>query len=328
MFAYGEQASVATIHINEETSVTGITIGTPHKGDGTTALSTYLTGATGWTAADTTQWKGFAHVCLRIDCKQAQLPSSLVVSAKLGGRKCTPLAGGAKAATANPAVIAADIRTSAEWNGLATSRLNTASYQLVEAWSDEVMADTNPRYEVGGVITERNPGSAAAQVLKVAQAYEYAGADGLIHLWADMAPLAISGTWTATASTALTGSGGAASTELSPGDWAFIGTELRQVFTVINNDSVQIYGDPVTVSAVKVRPFEPVVISKADWLEPPSLAEDSNLRAADIYKVAFEDSENLGQHSVTVSYGSDTDKVSNDRMLCTEACYVARSATT
>ncbi len=314
VFAFGEQDSIAfaTTYMNGEviTLVTGVTNEAVHVGDGSTALSAILTSMPDWTGDDTAKWKNYAHAALRIDCRTSQLPGSFVFTSKLGGRKCTPIGGGAAAVSSNPAVVAYDIMTSSDWAGVATARINETSWGLFEDWCDEVMGDATKRYEWNGVLTERDPDRALAIVLGMGLATSYVGVDGKLAIWAEMAPPAITGEWSASASETITedGTSGNAVAELDVDDYVYVGTNLRRVSSITDDDTV-VLDSAVTVSGVRVRPISNVYIKKHDWVQPPAASESNLLQTPDKYRVRFEDEDYAGSHMVTVQYGAGTDKI-------------------
>lgn len=334
IFAFGEQNSIATAttYLNGEaiTSAIGVTAEAVHDGDGSTALSAVLTGMTEWVAADTTKWKSYAHCVLTIDCQTSQLPGSFVFTSKLGGRKCVPIAGGAAAVTENLAVVGWDIMTSSDWAGNATSKLNTTSWQLFESWCGETMGDATKRYEFNGSISERDPDRALALVLGHGLAYSYVGVDGKLALWAEMAPAAITGDWSATASATITedAAGGAAVADLDVDDYVYVGTNLRRVSSITDDDTV-VLDSVVTVSGVAVRPISNIYLKKRHWVQPPAASESNLLQTPDKYRVRFVDEDNAGSHMVTATYGAGTDKIIETTLAsCASASVATRHAET
>jgi hypothetical protein len=334
IFAFGEQNSIATgtTKINGEviTSATGISNESVHVGDGTTAISAILTGMTAWTADDTTKWKNYAHAVMRIDCKRAKLPGSFTFTSKLGGRKVTPIGGGAAAVSENLAVIGYDVMTSSDWAGVATTKINETSWGLFEDWCNEVMADASKRYEFNGAIHERNPDKALAEVLGHGLGKPYIDTDGKLAIWGEMAPAHITGDWSASASATITedASGGAATTELAVDDYVYVDTNLRRVSSITDDDTV-VLDSAVTVSGVRVRPISNVYVKKHQWVFPPAASESSLLQTPDKYRVRFEDEDNLGSHEVTSTYGAGTDKIIEAYLPgCASAGVAARHAET
>ena len=333
VFAFGEQDSIATgtTYINGEviTSATGVSQESVHVGDGSTGISALLTGMDEWVAGDTTKWKGYAHAVLRIDCRTSQLPGSFVFTSKLGGRKVAPIGGGAAAQSENLAVIGYDIMTSSDWAGVAAAKINETSWGLFEDWCGETTGDTK-RCEWNGILTERDPDRALAIVLGLGLGYSYPGNDGKLALWAEMAPPAITGDWSAEASATITEdeSGGEATSEVEADDWVYVGTNLRQVDSVTDDDTI-VLKSVVTVSAVKVRPISNVYIEKRDWVQPPAATEANLLQTPDKYRVRFTDEDNAGAHEVTVQYGAGTAKIIEATLPgCSSASVATRHAET
>ena len=315
VFAPGEQGSIATAttYMNGEaiTSVTGVTNEAVHVGDGSAALSAILTGMNEWNGAnDTALWKSHAHAVIRINCRTSQLPGSFVFTSKLGGRKVAPIGGGGAAVSLNPATIGYDIMTSSDWAGVAAARINETSWGLFKTWCGEAMGDGTDRYEWNGVLTERDPDRALAIVLGQGLGQTYIGADGKLAIWAEMAPPAITGEWSASASDTITedSTAGNAVAELDVGDYVYAGTNLRRVVTITDDDTV-VLDSAVTVSGVRVRPISNVYIKKRDWVQPPAATESNLLQTPDKYRVRFVDEDNAGSHEVTVQYGGGTDKI-------------------
>ena len=338
VFAVGEQDSISTstTYINGEviTSAGGVASEGVHVGDGSTALSSVLTGMDGWVAADTTLWKQYAHAVMVIDCKGgARAPGNLRVETDLGGMLIDASwrdGGSASTASVNPVEIAYYLNTSALYRGVSSARIHTASWAEVADWCDEVMGDASARYEINGVVDNRDPAAGVAEVLGMALAYEFIGDDGLIHLWAEKAPPPVTGEWSATASATITedSTAGEATTELSAGDYVFVGTNLRLVSSVTDDDTV-VLDSAVTVSGVRVRPLSQIYIQKYEWAHPLHAFEASKLSTPDKYRVRFTDGENRGSHELLSSYGAGTDKIIEAQLPgCTSATVAARISET
>jgi hypothetical protein len=320
VFAYGEQSSVGAITINEETSMSGVNKGTPHPGDGTTSLHSYLNGHPDWDSDDTDHWQKYAHCSVQISTHLATLGSRLVVRSSLGGKLVTPIGGGTATATTNPAVIAYDILTSPEFGNMSTSDLDDASFQAVEAFCDEDTGDGIARYTFVGSIYERDPFKACQAVLKNCNGYLYTGPDGKIHLWSEMMPPLITGTWSVSAvsppvdfTIAEDSTAGAATTELEVGQLILFNDNFNYVKNIVDDDTVQLtsINEDLTGTSLPVRAATDVKIEKEDWITPPAASEQSVLKAPDKIQVTFQDANLDGDHSATVSYGSGTAKVSN-----------------
>jgi len=334
VFAHGEQASVGTIYVNGE-ATTGLTWAdaSSHVGDGSTTLSTYLTsGISGWTGDDTTLWKGYAHAAIRIFVREANLPGSFVITAALGGREVVPIGGGTAAASANPVRAAYDTFVDSEWRGLATARLHTASWESVEDWCDDVMSDSSKRYALAAIIDDRNPREAAARLLKHCHAETFIGADGLVHLWAEMPPDTITGEWSGTGGGGVTvltedSTAGAATTELEVGSVVIIDSTVCTV-TVITDDDTFTVDTELTASADAVRVGTAVHIQKYDWVQPPQASETPLRTVPDKYLVRFPNADGQGAHQITATYGAGTDKISEDSLQCKAAGDATRIAET
>ena len=214
VFGYGEQDSItlATTYLNGEAinAATFITAEAVHVGDGAAALSTVLTNMTAWDAGafdDTALWKDYAHAAMTLNCRTGRVPQGMTFEATLGGRLVDASwrsGGAADTASSNPVEIAYDIMTSSDWAGLAAAKIDVDSWEAVADWCDDTMGDATARYEYNGIITERDPDKALAEVLSHCLAHTYVGDDGKLHLWAEMAPPSITGEWSATASATIT----------------------------------------------------------------------------------------------------------------------------
>jgi hypothetical protein len=331
VLGYGEQDSVTSAACNLDTSPTGVTFGTAHTGDGSSGLSSYLTGATGWVAADTTHWQAYAHVAVRISCNSSQLPPTPAFSAICAGKLVTPIGGGTATATTNPAVIAYDILTAAEFGNMATADLDDDSFLAVADFCDDVMADSETRYAFTGPILERNPIRAANYVLKHCNGYLYAGQDGTIHCWAEKLPPLITGTWTYAAGTLTEdGSVGAATTELEVGQLIVHDGEVGEVTAITNDDTFDATfhtGTPDTAS-LPVRAGGTKHIEKDHWAGQPRITQQSANQIPDVVKARFPDTLEQGSHEITITYGSNTDKVSNLNYNVPEAAHALRAAKT
>lgn len=332
VFAFGEQGAISNLQVNGQTTgnVAGLTSSATHVGDGSTTLSTILTGSANWDSSKNSWWQSLAHAALQFDVRLAQT-LTFQVTADLTGRKVQPIGGGTAAVSSNPARIAQDTIISDEWRGLATSKIHTASWSAFESWCDEVMGDASKRYALNGEITERDPEKALRSILRHAHAYAYIDDDGKFRVWADMRPPAITGEWSATASTSVTedSSAGAATTELAVGDVIYLGDgTTRRVVTAIPDDDTITVASAVTVSGVSVRRTAGY-ITAADWASYPSAAESDAFGMPDTVRVRFPSEDALGMYELEATYGTGTDKIAEVTLgLCTDAGTAKRHALT
>jgi hypothetical protein len=188
------------------------------------------------------------------------------------------------------------------------------------------MSDSSKRYAFNGAIAERDPWTAMEIVLAHGLAYPYITTEGKLAVWADMAPAAVTGEWSASASATITedSTAGAATTELTAGDYVYVGTNLRRVSSITDDDTV-VLDSAVTVSGVSVRPISNVYIKKHDWVQPPAASEMNLLQTPDEYRLRFTDEDNAGSHEVLVQYGSGTTKISENNLVgCTKATHATR----
>jgi len=340
IFGYGEQDSITlgATYLNGEAinSPAFITNEAIHVGDGSAGLSSVLTNMDAWDAGafdDTALWKYYAHAAMILNCRTGRVPQGFVVEADLGGMLIDTRwrTGGADdTASTNLAEIGYHIATDANWKGLAAGRIHTASWEVFANWCDDTMSDTSARYEFNGILAERDPDKAMAMVLGHGLAKTFIGDDGKLHVWAEMAPPQITGEWSASASTTITedSTAGEAESELEADDWVYVDTNLRQVDSVTDDDTVELK-TAVTVSGKLVRPISNVYIKKHDWQQPPAAAEASILATPDEYRVRFADGANLGSHEVLSTFDGGGERIIEASLEgCTSAAVAARIAET
>lgn len=337
VFSFGEQASVTDIRINDEAidDLPWVTDYLEAVGNGTTDLSGILTVITGWTAADTALWKTLCHLAVKIDYYQAQMPSALKVTAVVGGKKIDTTwrtGGSASVASTNPVEIGYHVMTDpAIWRGVDTAKIHTASWESVADWCDEVMADSTDRWSFNGIIQHRDPDAALSEVLAHCFATPFVDYDGKVRLWSEMPPSPITGTWSCDGTTVTEdGSVGEATTELSAGDVVYVGSSLRTVASVTDDDTFEITAT-ATETAQKVRPISGVAVSKLNWIGALEGGEDNANETPQKIVVRWTDPDEWGNREEISTYGSpDPDYYRQTEVTytgCTNASMAARLGT-
>lgn len=304
ILAIGEQDGISDVLLAGDTVPSEITVLT-HNGDGT-ALGAGNTGAIlkpsimyssgyTWGAADDALWKNLAHIAVQIPTT-IDVPS-LDFSAIVGGQVFDDWAGTGGTWT-NPAKVAWYIYQASQWIGDLTSRLDDGAggtWRRLGDWCSEVMGDTTARYEFVGVLQWRTAQTAISEVLGHCFAVQFMADDGTVKVAAELPPEAISGTWSASASATLTGSGGDAANELEAGDRVYLDGYFAtygvvSVVSIGGPDSITL-DQAVTVAAgTKVRPlpYGGIKIRDTDWLRRPIIAARDTAELADYYRVKFE----------------------------------------
>ena len=336
VFAYGEQDSITDLRINGESATwlaaqdnPWVTWVNTHVGDGSTALSIVLTDMDGWTSDDTTLWKGLCHAAFIVNTHSGTCPGSFRIEADLGGQIITDFRDSGTDAYSNPVLVAYDIMTAARWRGLATTRVHENSWEDVADWCDETVGGET-RFKFNGTIYERDPDAAMAMVLNHCLARPYVDSDGKIRLWCEMPAIAITGTWSATASTTVTedASSGSATTELASGDYVYVGNNLRTVTSVTDDDTF-VVDSAVTAASVKVRPIANIHIEKHHWVTIPDAQESNLLETPDKIRIRYSSGEVQGSFEVLSTYGSGTEKIVEEYLAgCTHEGEAKRIAET
>jgi hypothetical protein len=333
IFSFGEQADITNVQINDEAiaDLPWVTLWEHHHGGGAD-LGTILPGITGWTAADTALWKTLCHVAVKIDYYNAQMPSALKVSATLTGKKIDTTwrtGGSASEASTNPVEIAYHALTdSAIWRGVDTAKVHVASWEDVANWCDEDPGDATARWSFNGIIQYRDPDAAMAEVLSHCFATPFVDVDGKIRLWAEMPPPPITGDWSCSRTTvAEDASAGAATTDLTAGDIVYVGSSLRTVASVTNDDTFVITAT-ATETAAKVRKISGVQVYKYNWMGALEGGEDNKNQSPEKMIVRWTDPDEWGNRESVSTYGSpDADHYRQSEITysgCTNASMAAR----
>ena len=268
IFAFGEQDSITDCKINGE-AIGGLpwvsSIFYRYGTGSETMPSLYSTMGTD------ANFEKFAYVCFKVDSYLADVPGTLNVTATLGGQKCYDWRTATTIQTANLGVIAYDIQTNANWKGIAASRIDTDQWEPFADWCDEAMSDSTARYEFNGLIYQRDPEAATTEVLSHGFAKTYFGADNKLKIWSEADPPAITGAWSATASATITEdtTTGAATTDVKAGSILYVGTNVRTVVSVTDDDTI-VLDAAVTVSGVTVRKTSGIYIRRENWVTFPA----------------------------------------------------------
>jgi hypothetical protein len=169
-------------------------------------------------------------------------------------------------------VLAYDVQTKDYWKGLAPARLDTDQWEPFADWCDDAMGDDSARFAFNGVIYQRDPEAAMTEILGHGFANTYFGADGKLKIWSEMEPEALTDVWSVDGTTVTAdASGGNATSKITPGGVGgivYIGTAVRTVLTIPNDDTFTI-DSSLTESAKKVRPTSGVYIRKENWVQTP-----------------------------------------------------------
>jgi len=307
LFCHGEQQSLGSVEINGKTAsewmaeasaenptdpwfsnyetFLGTDAGIPDPGAARTLLNS---------AGYFSTLRGVAGCIMRISLYSTSLPGSINITAVPTGKKITPLAGGAKTMSTNPIVIVKDILTDAEqWRGLSTGRFLLADWQwLEEMCDDDVMGDAVKRFSFNGALSMRNSVDALREVLAHCSC-------AIMHINGKFLPVPewrpkpVSGSWAATASATLTGTGGAATTELVAGDRVYVDGDdgtLRTILSIGGNDSVTLT-QTVTITANaygnSVRPITSCDIEVEEWITDPEGADVPVGESPDVVNVTY-----------------------------------------
>lgn len=289
-FSHGKQDSITQVEINGQTT-SEIQALPDAGGDWLLNVYTFLGDDDGINATDYGpartmlnalgiyhSYPGIAGVILHVALGSTNLPGSFQVTATLTGRLCVPLAGGAKAVTTNPFVILKDIQTEPEaWRGLSSDVVSATDWGWLEDEADEeVFVDGVKRWEYNGIVGMRNPDEAAADVL-AHTCTSMGHLNRRCYPIADWKPRPITGTWEASASDTILGTGGNALAELSAGDRIYVDgcdyTDGYLTVLSVDDDDTIVVSQTVTIAAVnagnRVRPITGVSVTAEEWVKHP-----------------------------------------------------------
>ena len=289
VFCFGEQAGIGSIKVNSESigsATPWIISNDSFLGTGSGSRPTYMA----WMATD--YWNYLMNFCcltIRVNLIQAQTPGGFQVTAVPTGRKFASFQSPYTVSNyTNPAEVAYDILTSAEWKGL-SSPADTGTggtWEKLFGWWDDDMGDATKRFSFNGVLDTRDPDAALDTVLGSGFAQKYFSSDGVVKLWGEMKPPAISGTWTASGSSTLSGSGGDASNELESNEIIYAGDTPCIVINTSGADTIYV-DRAITITAELVRKTSSVWIKKDDWVKMPSGQEAETGSIPDTVRVRY-----------------------------------------
>lgn len=244
--------------------------------------------------SDFATYPNLAGVAMKVYLGHENFPGSFNVFAKVHGKNITPLAGGAKTTTSTPAVILNDIITDTEqWRGLSAGFFTNGDWSWLKDEAEQaVFADGVKRWEFNGLIESRDSNEALSEVLAHMSS-------SLMHVnnkfvpVPDWKPKPIRGTWVAVASDTLTGTDGAAQTQIEAGERVYIDGDdgtLRTVVTVGGNNSITI-DSVITLTATnygnKVRPISTCHVEVEEWIKTPEGADTPLASQPDIVKTNY-----------------------------------------
>lgn len=303
-FTHGEIDSFNTIYVNDKDistlSATDAWFGGYHtfKGEAAGITVALNPGARNYLdlVLDYATYPNCAGVIMKVNLGHEDFPGSFNVEAKIVGKELLNIGGGGPAAvSSNPFRIINDILTDTEqWRGLSSGFVTTADWSWLVTEANEIpfTAEAVKRWEFNGVVGSRDSNEAIRDVLLHASC-------SLMHInnkflpVPDWKPKPISGTWAATASATLTGTGGAATTELATGERVFIDGDdgtLRTVLSISGNDSITLT-EIVTITALdygnKVRPISSVHVEEEEWVNNPEGVDTPLAAIPDVVKVNY-----------------------------------------
>ena len=311
VFCYGPQNSLTDIEINGEaiSGLAWVTLDNTFLGGGSESRpAAYMT----W--YDETDWDymiaNFAVLTVNVALRNANTPGGFQVTAVPTGRKFASFVSPYTVSNhTNLAEVAYDIYTADLWKGL-TSPADTGAggtWERFEDWCDEVMGDSSKRYSFNGKISNRDPDGAIDAVLGAGFASKYFSSDGVVKIWSEAPPEAITGTWTAAASATLTGSGGDASNELEADDIVYAGSTPCIVVSTTGTDTI-VVDRVVTITAEKVRLTSGVYLKKTDWASMPVGEEAETGAIPDLVRVRYTLPDIWGSAMYPETIGGSDDK--------------------
>ena len=291
VFCYGPQNALTDIEINGEaiSGLAWVTYDNTYLGGGSESRLGYMT----W--YDETKWDymiaNFTVLTVEIALRNANTPGGFQVTAVPTGRK---FASFISPYTVNPytnlAEIAYDIYTADIWKGL-TSPADTATggtWDQFRLWCNETMGDATRRYTFNGKISTRDPDKAIDAVLGAGFASKYFSSDGVVKIWSEAPPEAITGTWTCASGYVVTedGSVGEATTELEEGDIVYVGN-VPAVITVVTDDDTFTVDRTIARTSQDVRLTSGIYLKKDDWASMPVGEEAETGAIPDLVRVRY-----------------------------------------
>lgn len=302
VFARGEVNAISNLELNDEDfdDFPGIGVSGYHKNYGGAAQSvpSQLSGKVfNSAAAWVEKYPGLAWVAVRIqwrwDGQLRGIPGNINISATIQGRKCydfRPASGtyGTWIYTSNPILIAYDIETSTTipWKGRSAAHIPVS--QWVE-WADhcDEVVNSKARYAFNGVVDTRDAKAALAEVLGHCHAKPvYCG--GKLYIVGDKLPVPITGDWTSSGTAVSEDtSSGEATTELAAGDYVLIGSAVREVVSVTDDDNFVIDSSLSAGPGAKVRVISNVHLDSSTWVTPPRGRDIDRTSIPDIVRVQY-----------------------------------------
>ncbi|MDB2620187.1 hypothetical protein N9X87_00110 [bacterium] len=316
-FCHGVQGGIADATFSGESSPSYLSSIEYHAGDGST-LSTHLTTDPDWTAAQTTLWKRLAHIVIKIDKSDEGFTTWPLIEAVCDGARFASFGSHtAPSEYTNCIDVAYNIHKDAiVWKGDVTDQLDTdagGSWQDWQAWCADLV-DGKERFGFTGLIYDQEAEAALARVLSICLAELVRDENSKVRVWGEKPPPRITGTWEATATNTITGSGGDAVNDLDEDDYGYWDGYydtygIRQVVSVAGADEWEVDGDPVTIAA-GTRFFRlhhgGVYITKKDWVKLPTKADVSFAEVPDAVAVKWTRADKVGQHKQTSVFDAST----------------------
>jgi hypothetical protein len=292
VFCYGEQNSLTDIEINGEAigGLAWVTYDDTFMGTGSGSWPAYISP---WYDSD--DWDflmdNFAILTVSVALRNANTPGGFQVTAVPTGRVFASFVSPyTESNYTNLAEVAYDIYTADLWKGL-TSPADTGAggtWERFKDWCDESMGDATERYSFNGKISTRDPDAAIDSVLGAGFASKYFSSDGVVKIWSEAPPEAITGTWTCASGYVVTEDGtvGEATTELEVGDIVYVGN-VPAIVTVVTDDDTFTVDRTIARTSKKVRLTSGVYLKKTDWAAMPVGEEAETGAIPDIVRVRY-----------------------------------------
>jgi hypothetical protein len=309
VFCRGELAEITEIEMNGDLigSKTSWNTGANFRHNGGRMKIHYTLGTTSQTAPSWWPHGDEAtpgRVCLFIWMNLADLetvPTSITVRIKTTGQKFYDFRDDTWKVSANPALITYHLETShvGKWNS--ADAIDIPSWTECADWWDEAMADGSKRFEYRGLISDRDTDRAQQEVLRhgFGRMVPYGGK---VFLVADKPAPALGGTWTATDSTTLVGTGGNATSKLIAGSGLLLPDGSVAVVATTPTDDNQVeVAEPVTIAGAVLLIVSSTHLTMADSMASvPRCTRRDSAAIADIYRVKFRNAETEQEQSHSV----------------------------
>jgi len=280
----------------------------------------------------TTTLPGYCYVAASFNrASQHPMPGDLTITAVVPGKVITDPRDSSTGAFTNAMLVAHDIMTDRlrypGFNNIGRSvvgRWGSSDYEWIMNRCDEVMSDSSARFQFNGLIETRDIRAALREVLGHCFCRWYVEGSQ-IRIFPDLLPEAVTGTWSAVASSTLSSSRLLANPAVGVGDGLLFedGTAARIVGLYYSTQIKELHLDrEVTITGEVIRAISGAHIhqdeSERGWIKGPDMMDEDPASTPDVVVVNYREEEGFGS---VPKRAEDPDGYTPNEVIRTEASY-------